>query len=174
MVRTRSTTMCMWPIKLDLIWKIQVPWRTHWLWNGPPTQMVWWRGQNSASSTSGGWRNLACHLNFHRCTIESILSGCITAWYGNCTAHTRRSLQRVVRSTQHITGGKLPALHDTYSTRWAPTALDVTGRPKRSKTSSTRAMTCSPRYHPEDEVSTGAAVPERLKNRFYMKAIRLK
>jgi hypothetical protein len=23
--------------------------------------------------------------NFYRCTIESILSGCITAWYGNCT-----------------------------------------------------------------------------------------
>eukprot|EP00061_Rhincodon_typus_P011533 g36609.t1 len=24
--------------------------------------------------------------NFYRCTIESILSGCITAWYGNCSA----------------------------------------------------------------------------------------
>ena len=24
--------------------------------------------------------------NFYRCTIESILSGCITAWYGNCIA----------------------------------------------------------------------------------------
>ena len=40
---------------------------------------------------------------FYRCTIESILSGCITAWYGNCTAR--------------ITGGTLPAPQDTYSTR---------------------------------------------------------
>ena len=24
--------------------------------------------------------------NFYRCTIESILLGCITAWYGNCTS----------------------------------------------------------------------------------------
>ena len=40
---------------------------------------------------------------FYRCTIESILSGCITAWYGNCTTC--------------ITGGTLPALQDTYSTR---------------------------------------------------------
>eukprot|EP00061_Rhincodon_typus_P011677 g36882.t1 len=24
--------------------------------------------------------------NFYRCTIESVLSGCITAWYGNCSA----------------------------------------------------------------------------------------
>jgi hypothetical protein len=26
--------------------------------------------------------------NFYRCTIESILSGCITFWYGNCTPST--------------------------------------------------------------------------------------
>jgi hypothetical protein len=54
--------------------------------------------------------------NFYRCTIESILSGCITAWYGNCTPLNSRALQRVVRSAQRITGNKLPALQDTYST----------------------------------------------------------
>uniref|UniRef100_A0A8C8M2V7 NADH dehydrogenase [ubiquinone] 1 beta subcomplex subunit 5, mitochondrial n=1 Tax=Oncorhynchus tshawytscha TaxID=74940 RepID=A0A8C8M2V7_ONCTS len=32
------------------------------------------------------------------------LSGCITAWYGNCSAHNRKALQRVVRSAQRITG----------------------------------------------------------------------
>uniref|UniRef100_A0AAZ3QBV7 Tc1-like transposase DDE domain-containing protein n=1 Tax=Oncorhynchus tshawytscha TaxID=74940 RepID=A0AAZ3QBV7_ONCTS len=53
----------------------------------------------------------------YRCTIESILSGCITAWCGNCSAHNRKALQRVVRSAQHITGDKLPALQDTYTTR---------------------------------------------------------
>jgi hypothetical protein len=55
--------------------------------------------------------------NFYRCTIESILSGCITTWYGNCSAHNCRALKRVVRSAQRITGGKLPALQDTYCTR---------------------------------------------------------
>jgi hypothetical protein len=55
--------------------------------------------------------------NFYRCTTESILSGCITAWYSNCTAHNRRALQRVVRSAQRITGGKLHALQDTYNTQ---------------------------------------------------------
>ncbi|KAM9411203.1 uncharacterized protein ACWYII_026026 [Salvelinus alpinus] len=55
--------------------------------------------------------------NFYRCTIESILSGCITAWYGNCTSLNRKALQRVMRSAQRITGVKLPGLHDTYSTR---------------------------------------------------------
>ena len=63
---------------------------------------------------------MACHLkpsNFYRCIIESILLGCITAWYGNCTTHNCRALQRVVRSVQRITGDKLLALQDTYSTR---------------------------------------------------------
>ena len=44
--------------------------------------------------------------NFYRCTIESILSSCIIAWYGNCTARNRKALQRVVRSAQRITEGK--------------------------------------------------------------------
>ena len=56
-------------------------------------------------------------LKLYRCTIESILPGCITAWYGNCTARNRRSLQWVLQSAQRITGGTLPALQATYSTR---------------------------------------------------------
>jgi hypothetical protein len=54
--------------------------------------------------------------NLYRCTTRSIQSGCITAWYGNCTTFTCKALQRVVRSAKRITGGKLPALYDTYST----------------------------------------------------------
>uniref|UniRef100_A0A4W5NM05 Reverse transcriptase domain-containing protein n=1 Tax=Hucho hucho TaxID=62062 RepID=A0A4W5NM05_9TELE len=89
--------------------------------------------------------------NFYRCTIESILSGCITAWYGNCSAHNRKALQRVVRSAQRITGAN-------YLPSRTPTPPDVTGRPKRSsRTTTTRATACSPRYHPEDKVSTGAS-----------------
>ena len=51
--------------------------------------------------------------NFYRCTIESILSSCITAWYGNYTAHIRKALRRVVRSAQRITRGQtfLPPGH---------------------------------------------------------------
>ncbi|KAM9433306.1 lipid droplet-associated hydrolase isoform 2-T2 [Salvelinus alpinus] len=54
---------------------------------------------------------------FHSCTIESILTGCITAWYGNCSASERKALQRVVRTAQYITGAKLSAIKDLY-TRW--------------------------------------------------------
>ncbi|KAK6314528.1 hypothetical protein J4Q44_G00159870 [Coregonus suidteri] len=51
------------------------------------------------------------------CTIESILTGCITAWYGNCSASDRKALQRVVCTAQYITGAKLPAIQDLYTRR---------------------------------------------------------
>ncbi|KAK6305728.1 hypothetical protein J4Q44_G00245080 [Coregonus suidteri] len=41
-------------------------------------------------------------LKFYSCTIESILTGCITAWYGNCLASDRKALQRVVRTGPSI------------------------------------------------------------------------
>jgi hypothetical protein len=50
----------------------------------------------------------------YSCTIESILTGCITAWYGKCSDLERKSLQRVVRTDQYITGAKLPAIQDLY------------------------------------------------------------
>ena len=54
---------------------------------------------------------------FYSCTIESILAGCITAWYGNCSASIRKALQRVVRTAHYITGAMLPAIHDLYTRR---------------------------------------------------------
>jgi hypothetical protein len=35
---------------------------------------------------------------FYSCTIENILTGFITAWYGNCSASNLKTLQRVVRT----------------------------------------------------------------------------
>ena len=61
---------------------------------------------------------------FYSCTIESILTGCITAWYGNCLASDRKALQRVVRTAQYITGAKLC---DIYTRTYIP--ADVRGRP---------------------------------------------
>ena len=38
---------------------------------------------------------------FYSCIIKSILTGCITAWYGNCSASDRQALQRVVQTAQY-------------------------------------------------------------------------
>ncbi len=45
---------------------------------------------------------------FYRGTIESILTSCITVWYGACNASCRKSLQRIVRAAEKIVGVSLP------------------------------------------------------------------
>jgi hypothetical protein len=54
---------------------------------------------------------------FYSCTLESIVMGCITAWYGNCSASDHKALQRVVHTAQYITGAKLLAIQDLYTRR---------------------------------------------------------
>ena len=54
---------------------------------------------------------------YYSCTIESILTASITAWYGNCSASDRKALQRVERTAQYITGVKLLAIQDLYTRR---------------------------------------------------------
>ena len=51
----------------------------------------------------------------YSCTIESILTGCINAWYDNATYLNRMMLQRVVWTAQYITGTELPAIQDFYT-----------------------------------------------------------
>ena len=54
---------------------------------------------------------------FYSCTIKSILTGCITACYGNCLSSDRKALQRLVRTAQYITGAKLPDIQDLHTRR---------------------------------------------------------
>ena len=76
--------------------------------------------------------------NISRCTIESILLGCINPWYA--TAGLSRGWCGLPNSS--------PGAH--FLPTRTPTVPDVTGRPRRSsRTSTTRAPACSHRYHPE-------------------------
>eukprot|EP00061_Rhincodon_typus_P000981 g13356.t1 len=52
--------------------------------------------------------------NFYRCTIESALSGCTTAWYGNCSAQDSKKLQKVVCVAQIITEANFPSMDSIY------------------------------------------------------------
>eukprot|EP00061_Rhincodon_typus_P009824 g33620.t1 len=50
--------------------------------------------------------------NFYRC---SILSGCMMAWYGNCSAQDCTKLQIVVYTAQNIMEAKLPSVGSIYT-----------------------------------------------------------
>ncbi len=66
---------------------------------------------------------------FYRGTIESLLTSCITVWYGTCNASCRKSLRRRVRAAEKIVGVSLPSLQDIYSTRLTRKALCIAGDP---------------------------------------------
>ena len=60
----------------------------------------------------------------YSCTIESILTGCITAWYCKCLASDCKALQRIVGTTQYITGAERHAIQD-YTRRCQRKALNI-------------------------------------------------
>ena len=71
--------------------------------HGPNTPRQLWRGHNNTLPRFGMGPQIL--KKFYSCSIESFLTGCITAWYGKCKAQ-----QRVVLTAQYITGDKLPAI----------------------------------------------------------------
>ncbi|KAI3355125.1 hypothetical protein L3Q82_017989 [Scortum barcoo] len=65
--------------------------------------------------------------------IESILTGCITAWYSSCTALNRKALQRVVKAAQHITRTELPSMEDLYTQRCRKKATKIIKDPSHTQ-----------------------------------------
>ncbi|KAK3537571.1 hypothetical protein QTP70_014365 [Hemibagrus guttatus] len=66
---------------------------------------------------------------FYRGTMESVLSSCITAWFGNCTVSDRKTLQRIVRTAEKIIGRSLPSITDMYTTRCIRKANNIVNDP---------------------------------------------
>ncbi len=54
---------------------------------------------------------------FYRGTIESVLTSCITVWYGNCSAVDRKTLQRTVNMAAKIIGAPLTSILDIFLAR---------------------------------------------------------
>ena len=104
---------------------------------------------------------------FYSCTIKSILTGYITAWYGNCSASDRKALQRVVRTAQYITGAKLPAIQDLYTRRCQRKALKIVKDPSHPSHRLFSLLPHGKRYR------SAKSRTKRLLNSFYPQAIRL-
>ncbi|KAF7711365.1 hypothetical protein HF521_000376, partial [Silurus meridionalis] len=66
---------------------------------------------------------------FYRGTFKSILSSCITTWFGNCTISDRKTLQRIVRTAKKIIGVSLPSMMDIYTTRCIRKANSIVDDP---------------------------------------------
>ena len=101
-------------------------------------------------------------LKFYSCIIESILTGCITAWYGNCSASDRKALPWLLCTAQYITGAKLPSILELYTRRCQRKAQKIV------KYSSHRLFSLLPHSK-----LYRSAKSKRLLTSFYPQAIRL-
>ncbi|KAK3562596.1 hypothetical protein QTP86_002073 [Hemibagrus guttatus] len=106
----------------------------------PPENFTWSLNTTSISKKAQQrlyflWRLRKAHLPppiltmFYRGTIESVLSSCITAWFGNCTVSDRKILQRIVRTAEKIIGVSLPSIMDMYTTRCIRKANSIVDDP---------------------------------------------
>ncbi len=105
--------------------------------------------------------------SFYTCTVESILTGCIAAWFGNSTAGNRRALQRVVWTARHIVGGELPSLQDIYTRRCTRKARRII---KDSSHPSHRLLSLLPSGRRFRSIRSRTS---RLRDSFFPQAIRL-
>uniref|UniRef100_A0A4W4EES8 Reverse transcriptase domain-containing protein n=1 Tax=Electrophorus electricus TaxID=8005 RepID=A0A4W4EES8_ELEEL len=104
--------------------------------------------------------------NFYTCTIESILTGNITVWFGNSTKQDRQALQRVVRSAERITHSELPDLQTTYYKRCQTKARKIVKDPTHPNNRLFSLLRSGRRFR---SLKTKT---ERLKRSFFPQAIR--
>ncbi|KAK3563854.1 hypothetical protein QTP86_002724 [Hemibagrus guttatus] len=103
---------------------------------------------------------------FYTCTIESILTGSITAWFGNSTKQDRRALQRVLQSAKRTIRAELPDLETIYNKQCWPKARKIMKDPSHPNNSLFSLLRSGKRFH------SLKANTERMKRSFFLQAIR--
>ncbi len=103
---------------------------------------------------------------FCRGTIESVLTSCITVWYGNCSAADRKTLQRTVNTAAKIIGAPLPPILDIFLARCSSKTNNIMKDPTHPSHSLFQLLPSGRRYRSIRARST------RLLNSFFPQAVR--
>ncbi len=104
---------------------------------------------------------------FYSGNIESVLTHCISLWYGNATNQDCNALQSVVRLAEHISGSALLSLQDIYLKRCKSRAAKII---KDSNHPGNRLFCLLPSGN---RFRSMMAKTERLWRSFFPQAIRL-
>ncbi len=83
---------------------------------------------------------------FYRGTIESMLTSCITVWYGNCCAADHKTLQWTVNTAAKIIGAPLPSILDIFLTRCSSKAKSIVKDPTHPSHSLFQLLTSGRQY----------------------------
>ncbi len=103
---------------------------------------------------------------FYSGTIASVLTSCITVWYGNCSAADHKTLQRTVNTAAKIIGAPLPSILDIFLTRCSSKAKSIVEDPTHPSHSLFQLLPSGRRYRSIRARST------RLLNSFFPQAVR--
>ncbi len=103
---------------------------------------------------------------FYRGTIESVLTSCITVWYGNCSAADRKTLQRTVNTAAKIIGAPLPSILDIFLARCSSKTISIVKDPTHPSHSLFQLLPSGRRYR------SIRARSARLLNSFFPQAVR--
>ncbi len=104
---------------------------------------------------------------FYSGTIESVLTQCISGWYGNSSSQDCKSLQRVVRLAERISGSALPSLQDIYLKRCRSRAVKIIKDSNHPGNCLFTLLPSGKRFR------SLMAKTERLRRSFFPQAIRL-
>ncbi len=104
---------------------------------------------------------------FYSGAIESVLTQCISVWYGNATNQDCKTLQRVVRLAERISGSALPSLQVIYLKRCKSRAVKIIKDSNHPGNHLFRSLPSGKRFR------SMMARTERLRRSFFPQAIRL-
>ncbi len=104
---------------------------------------------------------------FYAGTIESVLTQCISVWYGNNSSQDCKALQRVVRLAERISGSALPSLQDIYLKRCRSRAVKIIKDSNHPGNCLFTLLPSGKRFR------SLMAKTERLRRSFFPQAIRL-
>ncbi len=104
---------------------------------------------------------------FYSGAIESVLTQCISVWYGNSSNQDCKALQRVVRLAERISGSTLPCLQDIYLKRCKSRAAKIIKDSNHPGNHLFRLLPSGKRFR------SMMAKTERLRRSFFPQAIRL-
>ncbi len=105
---------------------------------------------------------------FYSGTIESVLTQCISVWYGNSSSQDCKALQRVVHLAERISGSALPSLQDIYLKCCRNRAVKIIKDSNHPGNCLFTLLPSGKRFH------SLMAKTERLRRSFFPQAIRLK
>ncbi len=104
---------------------------------------------------------------FYSGAIESVLTQCISVWYGNASNQDCKALQRVVRLAERISGSALPSLQDIYLKRYKSRAAKIIKDSNHPSNSLFFVLPSGKRFH------SMIAKTERLTRSFFPQASKL-